>query len=335
MFGDVCLGAGRLGGVVRRSFNLIHKLYHPGLTLTGHEARLGWVDPTPFEGSAVRRFVSAAATVLAVLLAAVAVPAIWLDRNVVQEQGFVELAAPLARNPEFQQQLAVAAVGTIDTSAVPGFFSDLVQPVLEDAASSLTALPGYPAAWEEALRKSHRLSFAAPESDDGGPASASSLTLDVAPLVALGAEEISRATGLPLDPPEQTLINVGQPEHREWTERLTTYAPAGYLLAGGAVIALLLALVAAHRRWTVVAGAGAGALLLAAAWAFGSQLASAAALSADSGNEVANMFRDELVAAASADFQGWNVAAAITGAVLLLLGLVAGSSSRKRARASR
>jgi hypothetical protein len=283
----------------------------------------------------VRSFVSAAATVLAVLLAAVAVPAIWLDRNIVQEQGFVELAAPLGRDPGFQQQLATAAVATIDTSAVPGFLEDLVQPVLEDAASALTALPEYPAAWEETLRKSHRLSFAGPATDDGGSAPASSLTLDVAPLVTLGAVEISRTTGLPLDPPDQTLINVGQPEHKEWTERLTTYAPAGYLLAGGSVIALLLALVAANRRWSVVAGAGAGALVLAAVWALGSGIASAAVVSADSGNEVANTFRDEFVAAAAADFGGWTLAAAVGGGALLLLGLAAGLATRKRARASR
>lgn len=283
----------------------------------------------------MRTFVSAAATVLAVLLAAVAVPAIWLDRNIVQEQGFVEMAAPLATNSGFQQELAVAAVGTIDTSAVPGFLSDLVQPVLEDAASALTGLPGYPAAWEETLHRSHRLSFARPATDDGGAASASSLTLDVAPLVALGAEEISRTTRLPLDPPEQTLINVGTPVHKEWTERLTTYAPAGYLLAGGSAVALLLALVAARRRWTVLAGAGIGALLLAAAWTAGSQAASAAAVSADSGNEVANMFRDEFVAASAADFQAWTLAAAVTGGVLLVLGLVAGFTSRRRSRPTR
>jgi hypothetical protein len=283
----------------------------------------------------VRTFVSAAATVLAVLLAAVAVPAIWLDRSIVQEQGFVELAAPLGRNPEFQQGLAAAAIGTIDTSAVPGFLSDLVRPVLENAAASLTGLPGYPAAWEETLRKSHRLSFAGTDANNPEAASASSLTLDVAPLVALGSEEISRATRLPLDPPEQTLINVGQPEHKEWTERLRTFAPAGYLLAGGSAVALLLALVAARRRWTVLVAAGVGALLLAALWTLGAQAGSAAVLATDSGNEVANMFRNEFVAAASADFQTWTLSAAITGGVLVLVGIVAGLISRKRERVTR
>jgi hypothetical protein len=283
----------------------------------------------------VRTFVSALATVLGVLLAAVAVPAIWLDRNVVQEDGFVRLAAPLGKNPEFQQQLAAAAVGTIDTSAVPGFLSDLVQPVLEDAARSLTGLPEYPAAWEETLRKSHRLSFPEPTAEPEASEAVSSLTLDVAPLVTLGAEEISRATQLPLDPPGETLINVGQPEQREWTERLATYAPMGYLLAAGAAIALLLALVAARRRWTVLVSAGLGGLLLAGLWALGAQLASARALVTDTGNEVANIFRDEFVAAAHADFNGWTVTAAISGGVLLLLGIVAGIASRKRPRATR
>jgi hypothetical protein len=283
----------------------------------------------------VRTFVSAFATLLAILLAAVAVPAIWLDRNIVQEQGFVELASPLGRNSEFQQGLATAAVGTIDTSAVPGFLADLVRPALEDAAASMTGLPGYPAAWEETLRRSHRLSFTAPQAEAGQTAPASSLTLDVAPLVALGAEEISRTTRFPLDPPDQTLIDVGQPEQKEWTERLTVYAPAGYLMAAGAAVALLLAVVAARRRWTVLVGAGLGALVLAAAWTVGSQLGSAAVLAADTGNEVANMFRDGFVAAAAADFQGWTLASAITGGMLLLVGVVAGLIPRKRARATR
>jgi hypothetical protein len=281
----------------------------------------------------VRTFVSAIATLLAILLAAVAVPAIWLDRNIVQEQGFVELAAPLGTDSGFQQGLATAAVGTIDTSAVPGFLEDLVRPALEDVAASMTGLPGYPAAWEETLRRSHRLSFAAPDAAAGE--AASSLTLDVAPLVALGAEEMSRATRLPLDPPDQTLINVGRPEQKEWADRLSSYAPAGYLLAGGAGVALLLALVAARRRWTVLVGTGIGALVLAGVWAVGSQLASAAVLARDTGSQVANMFRDGFVAAATADFQGWTVGAAVAGGVLLVVGVVAGLIPRKRVQANR
>ncbi|MDQ0768431.1 hypothetical protein QF031_001180 [Pseudarthrobacter defluvii] len=283
----------------------------------------------------MRTFVSAIATVLGILLAAVAVPAIWVDRNIVQEDGFVRLAAPLGKDSEFQRKLAAAAVGTIDTGSVPGFLSGLVEPMLEKAAESLTGLPGYPAAWEETLRRSHRLSFADPSAAPQGAAPTSSLTLDVAPLVALGSEEISRTTRLPLDPPEQTLINVGQPAQREWTERLATYAPMGYLLAIGSAVAFLLALVAARRRWTVLLAAGLGGLGLAALWGAGLQLGSARAQATDTGNAVANMFRDEFLAAAGADFQGWITTGAVAGGVLAAAGIVTLFASRKRVRTSR
>ena len=277
----------------------------------------------------MRTFVSAVAVIIGLLLSAVAVPAIWLDRNVVQEDGFVALSAPLARDADFQQRLAAAAVGTIDTSSVPDALMGLVQPVVEAAAGSLTGLPGYQAAWEETLRKSHRLSFADPASLPA-EADSSSLTLDVAPLVALATEELSGTTGLPLDAPGQTLINVGEPEQRQWIERLSAYAPLGYSLAIGAGIAFALALVSARRRWTVIFSAGVGALLLAGLWTFGSQLVRDAVVGTASGNEVADMFKDAFVVAGSGSFQSWASGTAVAGGVLLAAGVVIGIASRGR-----
>lgn len=270
----------------------------------------------------MRTFVSAIAVILGVLLSAVAVPAIWLDRNIVQEDGFVALAAPLGKDEAFQQRLAAAAVGTIDTGAIPEALAGLLQPVLDAAAGSMTRLPGYPAAWEETLRKSHRLSFADPRSLPPEVDTTTSLTLDVAPLVALGTEEISKATGLPLDSPDQTLINIGQSHQRQLIERVSAYAPMGYTLAVGAVIALLLALVAARRRWAVIFNAGFAALLLAGLWAAGSQLARDAVLGTVSGNEVADMFKNEFATASANSFQAWILAAVIAGGVLLVAGIV-------------
>jgi hypothetical protein len=278
----------------------------------------------------LRTFVSAVAVILGLLLSAVAVPAMWVDRNVVQEDGFVALSAPLGQDEGFQQRLAAAAVGTIDISSVPDALAGLVQPVVEAAARSLTGLPGYPVAWEETLRKSHRLSFADAASLPAGADSSSSLTLDVTPLVALATEELSRTSGLTLDAPEQTLINVGQPDHRQWIERMSAYAPLGYPLGIGAGIAFALALVSARRRWTVIFSAGIGALLLAALWTFGSQLARDAAVGAASGNEVADMFKDAFVAAGSASFQSWASGTAVAGGVLLAAGIVIGIASRGR-----
>jgi hypothetical protein len=211
-----------------------------------------------------------------------------------------------------------------------------VQPILDSAAKSLTTLPGYPAAWEETLRKSHRLNFTASGSPGSDAEPPTSLTLDVAPLVGLLTKQISDATNVPLDAPEQTLIAIGQPSQRQLVDQVKAYAPMGYALALGSVIALLLAFVAARRRWTVLVGAGAGALVLAAVWKLGSDAAGLAVNGAASGNEVADVFKSEFVSASSEQFGQWIVATLIAGAVLIVAGVllrvIAGARRAVRSR---
>ncbi|MET3718815.1 MULTISPECIES: hypothetical protein [unclassified Arthrobacter] len=283
----------------------------------------------------MRTFVSAVAAVLGLLLSAAAIPAIWADRNIVQEDGFVALAAPLGQDAGFQQRLAAATVGTIDTGAIPDALAGLVRPVLEAAVGKLTGLPGYPAAWEETLRKSHRLSFTDPASLPPEADTSSSLTLDIAPLVALATDELSRATGLPLDAPEQTLISVGQSDQRQLVERVSAYAPLGYPVAIGAGIAFALALVAARRRWSVLASMGFGALVLAGLWTLASQAARKAVLGTASGNDVADMFKDAFVAAASASFESWVTGTIVAGGALLAAALATRVASPGQRRPSR
>jgi hypothetical protein len=271
----------------------------------------------------LRTFVSAAAVILGLLLAAVAVPAMWVDRNIVQEDGFVSLAAPLGKDTVFQQRLAAAAVGSIDPAGrIPEPFIGLMQPILDAAAKSLTTLPGYPAAWEETLRRSHRLNFPAPGAAPSEGEVSTSLTLDVAPLVSLLTKQISDATKVPLEAPNQTLINIGQPSQRQLVDQVSAYAPMGNALAVGAAIAFVLAFVAARRRWIVLAGTGAGALVLAATWKLGSDAAGLAVTGRASGNQVADIFKSEFVAASSERFGQWILTALITGAVLIVAGVL-------------
>jgi hypothetical protein len=265
-------------------------------------------------------------------MAAVAVPAMWADRNIVQEDGFVALTAPLGKDPAFQQRLATAAVDSVASGAnIPDFLTALARPVLDNAAQSLTGLPGYSDAWAETLRKSHRLTFADPSTLPPEADGTSSLTLDVAPLVGLVAKQVSAATTLPLEAPGQVLIQIGQSDQRQLIERVTVYAPMGYAVAVGAGIAFVLAFVAARRRWTVLVGMGAGALVLAGAWKLASDAAAAAVAATSSGNDVAELFKNEFVAACSASFGQWIVAAAVAGAALLVTGLaVRVAGNRKR-----
>ncbi|MEE2568190.1 hypothetical protein V1638_02095 [Pseudarthrobacter sp. J64] len=283
----------------------------------------------------MRSFTSAVAVILGLLLGAVAVPAMWLDRNIVQEDGFVRLAAPLGTNPEFQEQLAAATVSSLDLEQfVPEPLQPVVQQLLDSAVQSLSGLPGYAEAWEETLRRSHRLSFADPSALPAEAGPATSLTLDVAPLVGLVTTAIGGGLGLDVEAPEQTLVNVGEADQRQIIERITTFAPLGYPLAVGAVVAFLLGLLAARRRWTVLLGTGAGLLVLAAVWTVGAGLAEGAVLGRASGNEVAELFKNEFAAAASASFAEWVQWVLIAGSGLLAVALLVRIFSGRRRRTS-
>ncbi|SDP01772.1 hypothetical protein SAMN04487914_10238 [Arthrobacter sp. ok909] len=280
----------------------------------------------------MRTFVSAAAVLVGLLMAAVAVPAMWVDRNIVQEDGFVALTAPLGKDPAFQQRLATAAVDALASRAnIPEALTQLARPVLDNAAQSLTVLPGYSDAWAETLRKSHRLTFADPSTVPPDADVTSSLTLDVAPLVGLVARQVSEATTLPLEGPGQVLIHIGQSDQRQLIERVTVYAPMGYAVAVGACIAFVIAFIAARRRWAVLAGMGVGALVLAGVWKLASDAVGTAVAATSSGNDVAELFKSEFVAACSASFGQWIVAAAVAGAALLVTGIaVRVAGARKR-----
>jgi hypothetical protein len=263
-------------------------------------------------------------------MAAVAVPALWVDRNIVQEEGFVALTAPLGQDPAFQQRLAAAAVNSFSSDQIPAASVELIRPVLEEAAQSLTGLPGYPEAWTETLRKSHRLSFADPGSLPAEMQGISSLTLDVAPLVRLVGKRVADATSLPLESPEQVLITIGQPGQRQIVEQVSAYAPMGYAVAVGSALAFALAFVAARRRWTVLAGVGAGVLILSAVWTLAAGAVGGAVQGMSSGNAVAETFKRDFVEASIAGFGQWTIAAAVVGAVLLALAVVLGAVSRRR-----
>ncbi|KRE79763.1 hypothetical protein [Arthrobacter sp. Soil763] len=271
----------------------------------------------------MRTFVSAVAVLLGLAMAAVAVPAIWVDRNIVQEDGFVALTARLGKDPAFQRRLATAAVNNISfgDQQLPDALAGVVKPVLEDAAQSLTSMPGYSEAWAETLRRSHRLSFADPRTLPADVDGTTSLTLDVAPLVGLVVKKVSEASPVPLSAPGEVRIGIGQSNQRQLIERVTAYAPMGSPVAIGAAVAFLLAFVAARRKWTVLAAAGAGTLVLAGVWKLGVEAAGRAVQGTGNSSDVAEIFKREFVAASTAGFGEWLTAALVVGGGLLLSGV--------------
>ena len=129
------------------------------------------------------------------------------------------------------------------------------------------------------------------------------------------------ATTLPLEAPDQLRITIGSPSTGSPLP-MAAFAPMGYPPAAGALIAFALALVAARRRWTVLAGIGLGALSLAGAWPLAADAVGRAVTATSSGNEVAEIFKSEFVLAAGTSFGQWIQVAAVVGGVLLVAGLV-------------
>ncbi|MCT9869494.1 hypothetical protein [Paenarthrobacter aurescens] len=284
----------------------------------------------------LRTFVSALGVILAILLTAVAVPAAWVDQNIVKEEGFVRIAGGLGNDPDFQSRLAAAAVGTFESSVdLPGPIQSLAADALRNAATGMQSWSDYPAAWEETVRNSHRLNFGAANPAEES-ATSTALVLDIGPLVRLIRDHFAEATRIRLEVPAESLVSLGEPSHRQLVERVAAFAPLWWIAAAGALVSALLALAAARRRSLVLVFLGLGGLALAALWTAGADLAGGVIGNLASANDVAELFKQEFLTAARTGFREWVVIAAVASGVVLVIGVIGSVlSGRQRSRSAR
>jgi hypothetical protein len=278
----------------------------------------------------LRTFVSAVGVILALVLTAVAVPAAWVDQNIVQEDGFARIAGGLGSDPDFQARLADAAVGSFESSVnLPGPIKSLAAGVLEQAASGMQSWSDYPQAWEETVRNSHRLNFrAAGQREESGASTA--LVLDIGPLVRLIRDHFADATRVRLEVPSERLISLGEPSHRQLVERVAAFAPLWWVAALGALVSALLALLVARRRPAVLAFLGLGGLAVAGLWSVGLNVSEGVVGNLSNGNELAGLFMGKFFTAVQSGFGPWTTVAALISAALLVIGLVAWIISARR-----
>ncbi|MFW0775687.1 hypothetical protein ACLRGI_21260 [Paenarthrobacter nitroguajacolicus] len=278
----------------------------------------------------LRTFVSALGVILALLLTAVAVPTAWVDQNIVKEEGFVRIAGALGNDPEFQNRLAAAAVGTFESSVdLPGPIQALAVDALRSATSGMQSWSDYPQAWEETVRNSHRLNFGAANQSEETTAT-TALVLDISPMVRIIRDHFAQATRINIDVPAESLVSLGEPSHRQLVERVAAFAPLWWVAALGALISVLLALVAARRRSLVLVFLGLGGLALAALWTAGADVAGGVVGNLSSANGVAELFKQEFLTAARSGFGEWVVIAAVVSGVVLVAGVIASVVSGRR-----
>jgi hypothetical protein len=262
---------------------------------------------------------SALLVIVALLLGAVAGPAIWAQQNVVSESGFVDLAGPLGANTEFQQGLsAVVAQQSASQLNLPSQLQDLAAGVIKSTAQSLFSQPGYAEAWSETLRRSHALTFAsAGDSTSGGD-----LHLDIAPLVGLVAGKVSTDVGVNLPTPAEVLISMDQPAVAKAIPILTKVAGLGMWFALIALGLLVLALVVARNRALTVALTGVGLAVIALIWLLGSGFVADQLGTIGAANDVARQLGTELGAVAKNSWQDGITTTFIVAAVLVAAGVV-------------
>lgn len=101
----------------------------------------------------MRGAVSALLLVVGLALVGVAVPALWIDRHVVETERWTEAVAPLIAEESVQDQVAEALAAPIsDRLSLP----DVLEGGLLSATRTVVATDGFGQVWTEAVRLSHQ-----------------------------------------------------------------------------------------------------------------------------------------------------------------------------------
>ena len=280
----------------------------------------------------MRTLVSALLGLLALVAAAGGLASAWLDENLVEESGFIALAAPLAEDADFQTALSESLVQEVTANTgLPEQVQSFVEPLIRDAAGAVTGSSRYPGAWTETLRLSHAVTFAqAPEPSEAAPAI---LTLDLGPVLGLVAESVGGSVGVDVPVPQETTIEVGSLERGGLLSGIAQGVEPWRLYLTGAAVLGVLALLVARRRGTTLALLGLGVIgigtlgLLAAAWV------PAAAAAVPGTSAIADVFIGGLAERAGADIAVSSTPVIVAGIIGLVLGVVGRLASGRRRRA--
>lgn len=205
--------------------------------------------------SSLRDLLSVLLLTAATLLGALWLPGAWIERNVVDQEGFLAITQPLAEDATLQRSLTDSAVDeALDHELVPGFVADRATPLLQEQASKVTGTEAYTEVWDRAMVELHGALFTP---------GASPLDVDLLPLIdslLTGVEDtLPLIDDLPR--PGEASVTLASIPDVPLLHRATVLDPwahrAGPIALGLAVLAVL---VAGHRRLMLTL-AGIGAVL--------------------------------------------------------------------------
>lgn len=280
----------------------------------------------------MRTVASALLALLALIATAGGLACAWVDGNLVEESGFIALAAPLGQDAQFQEALTASVAEDFTTrSGLPDQFDTLVEPLVRDATAAVTASTGYPAAWAEVLRRSHAFTMAhAADPTEPGPAL---LTLDLAPVAGLVADSVGGSLGIDVPVPEDTTIAIGSIERSGALGVVVDTVQSWPLYLAGAGVLAVLALVVARRRGTTLALLGLGVVVIGIIGTLAVGWVPTAAGRVPGTGAVADVFLGGLADRVGAGIAADSVPVVVAGLAAIALGVVAQLASGRRRRA--
>jgi hypothetical protein len=256
---------------------------------------------------------------------ALAVPAVWAQTTLVDEDGYAKFAASAAADPALQQAVASALTTQIVGLAERRGYEDLNPDRVMEVAAVYTQNEGFPGQFAQANRIAHRWMF----TDSAQPGGERDQWLvDIAPML---ADPSFRATwgNLNLGVPETLTVPITVPSSQLQPGKLRPLATWGpWASVGSAVLAgvlALLTLAAARSRGKALAALGVSALLVGAAGWAGLEVARGridAALDSTAGD--IRRIADAMVGHAEDSLHHWfNLTLAAGGALVVVGVLVA------------
>ncbi len=258
-------------------------------------------------------------------LLAAAVPATWAQQNVVSEDGYADLAAEAAKNPQLQEAMASELSTQITALAADSGYDLNNAGLVRGVTAAYTANSGFPAQFAQANRVAHRWMFTDTVRQD--QTDGDRWLVDIAPM--LSDDSLRQTLGnLNLDVPESLTVPITVPESSSLRpgqlKALSTWGPwASIGLCVLTALFALLTLASASSRGKAFAALGVSALLVGAAgWA---GLAMGRRYIDDALNSTTGDMRtvaDVMVATAEAGLHHWLNLTLAAGGVLAVFGIL-------------
>lgn len=209
--------------------------------------------------SSLRDLIAALLALLGAVLLGAALPAVWLQQHVVDEDGFVAIAGPVGSDPEVRDQLSDEAASRItEDSSLPAWAQDRLDPLVQEQVDDLSESDVYQRVWVSSMRELHQQLFSP------GP---TELSVDLTPVASAITDPIEKTLPVEIPVPDDLDVTIATIPRIALLEKSSLLDPwAGRMLPAGIVCAAVALLIARHRRAILVlegiAGMAAGGLLL-------------------------------------------------------------------------